>query len=114
MAVLALFRPFKELHLSQVIPDIVIQSVFKSSNWSSYIWLPFIYFLYNAGFRLSIWYIILHCTIYRNLQSNKLNYNNKLHTFKTQYFTVTNIFFYDSALYIYVMEVLGNPGSIKV
>jgi len=50
-----LFRPFKELHLSQVIPDIVIPSVFSSSKWSSYIWLPFIYFLYNAGFRLSIY-----------------------------------------------------------
>jgi len=36
MAVLVLFRPFKELHLSQVIPDIVIPSVFRSSNWSSY------------------------------------------------------------------------------
>ena len=55
MAVLGLFRQFKELHLSQVIPDIVIPSVFRSSNWSSYIWLPFMYFLYNAGFRLSIY-----------------------------------------------------------
>ena len=55
LAVLGLFRPFKELHLSQVIPDIVIPSVFRSSNWSSYTWLPFIYFLYNVGFRLSIY-----------------------------------------------------------
>jgi hypothetical protein len=55
MAVLGLFRPFKELYLSQVIPDIVIPSMFRSSNWSSYIWLPFIYFFYNADFRLSIY-----------------------------------------------------------
>jgi hypothetical protein len=55
MAVLGLFRLFKELRLSQVIPDIVIPFMFRSSNWSSYIWLPFIYFLYNAGFRLSIY-----------------------------------------------------------
>jgi len=50
-----LFRPFKELPLSQVIPDIVISSVFRSSNWSSYIWLPFMYFLHNAGFSLSVY-----------------------------------------------------------
>jgi hypothetical protein len=55
MAVLGLFRPFRELYLSQVIPDIVIPSMFRSSNLSSYIWLPFVYFLYSAVFRLSIY-----------------------------------------------------------
>jgi len=67
MAVLGLFRPFKELHLSQVIPNIVIPSVFRSSNWSSYIWLPFIYFLYNAGFRPSI-YVSVPAQVFRQLE----------------------------------------------
>jgi len=51
---LGLVRPLKELHPSQVIPD-VIPSVFRSSYWSSYVWLPFIYFPNNAGFRFSMY-----------------------------------------------------------
>jgi len=35
-AVLDLFRPFQEFRLSQVVPDVVIPSLFRSSYWSSY------------------------------------------------------------------------------
>ena len=53
-AVLDLFRPFQEFHISQVVPNVVIPSLFRSSYWSSYIWLPFMYISYHAGFRFSM------------------------------------------------------------
>ena len=35
-AVLELFRPFQEFHLSQVVPDVVIPSLFRSSSQDKY------------------------------------------------------------------------------
>jgi hypothetical protein len=51
--VLNLFRPFLEFHLSQVVSD-VVPSLFRSSYWSSYVWLPFVYICYHTGFRFSM------------------------------------------------------------
>jgi len=50
-AVLDLFRPFQEFHLSQLVPDVVTPSLFRSSYWLSHIWLPFMYISYHTGFR---------------------------------------------------------------
>jgi hypothetical protein len=70
MAILGLLRLFKELHLSQVIPNIFIPSMFRSSNWSRYTWLPFMYFLYYAVFGLSINVSVPAQSLGLNIESN--------------------------------------------
>ena len=53
--ILDLFYPFYKFHLFQVLPDIVFPSGLGPSYWSSCEWFPFVYFLYNTGFRNSIY-----------------------------------------------------------
>jgi hypothetical protein len=54
-AILDMFWQLNNLHPSHVIPDDIFPSGLGSSCWSSCVWFPFIYFLYNTGFRHSIY-----------------------------------------------------------
>ena len=53
--ILRLFYPFWEFHLFQIILDIIFPSWLGSSYWSSCLWFPFVYFLYNNRIRHSIY-----------------------------------------------------------
>ena len=54
-AVLYLFCPLHNLHLLQIIPDIIFPSRLGPSSWSSCEWFPFVYSFYYASFGHSIY-----------------------------------------------------------